>query len=224
MRILLIEDSPRLRKTLGESLSRMGHAVDTAADGNEGESMVRIHDYDAVILDRMLPGKDGLHILKDIRRDGIQTPVLLLTALDGVDETVTGLTAGADDYLTKPFALSELAARIEAIGRRFHGRADSEVRIGPLEVNLASKSVRVHGAPVSLTAREFSELECLARKPGEVLSRARIEASIYAETDSPLSNAVDAAIYSLRRKLFPDGDAASLIQTRRGLGYILEVP
>lgn len=223
MRLLIVEDAARLRNMLGDALTRIGHGVDLAEDGEEGEAMARLNPYDAIVLDRMMPRKDGLDVLRDLRRDGITTPVLLLTALDGVDEKVRGLGIGADDYLTKPFALAELAARLEALTRRHHGQADSIIRIGPLEIDIAAKSVLRNSESIPLTAREFSLLECLARRPGQVLSRAQIEERIYSENDSPLSNAVDAAIYSLRRKLFPDG-SPSLIQTRRGLGYVLELP
>jgi two-component system copper resistance phosphate regulon response regulator CusR len=223
MRLLIVEDAARLRMMLGEALSRMGHGVDLAEDGADGEAMARINSYDVIVLDRMLPHKDGLDVLRDLRRDGIATPILLLTALDGVDEKVRGFGLGADDYLTKPFALAELVARLEALTRRHHGQADSLLTIGPLEIDLAAKSVRRDGASVFLTAREFSLLEVLARRPGRVYNRAQIEERIYAEGETPLSNAVDAAIYSLRRKLSPAG-APALIHTRRGLGYVLELP
>jgi two-component system copper resistance phosphate regulon response regulator CusR len=148
---------------------------------------------------------------------------LLLTALDAIEEKVRGFGTGADDYLTKPFALAELIARLEALVRRQHGKADSLLHIGPLTLDTSAKSVTLQQRPITLTAREFSLLECLARRQGQVLSRAQIEAHLYAESDSPLSNAVDAAVYSLRRKLaLPDGQV--LLQTRRGLGYVLEAP
>ncbi len=221
MRLLVIEDAARLRETLGRALSRMGHAVDLAADGADGETMARMNGYDAIVLDRMLPAKDGLEVLASLRRDGITTPVLLLTALDGVEEKVRGLGTGADDYLTKPFALAELAARLEALGRRRYNQPDPRLVIGPLEIDTAAKTVRREGRPVPLTAREFSLLEILSRRPGHVLSRAQIEAHLYSETDGPLSNAVDSAVCSLRRKLCPPG-TPPLIHTRRGLGYVLE--
>jgi DNA-binding response OmpR family regulator len=222
MRLLVVEDAARLRETLGRALSRMGHAVDLASDGFEGETMARLHAYDAIVLDRMLPEKDGLDVLHDLRRAGITTPVLLLTALDGVEEKVRGLGSGADDYLTKPFALAELAARLEALGRRRYQQPDPKLRIGPLEIDTAAKTASRDGEPVSLTAREFSLLEILARRPGHVLSRGQIEERLYAEADGPLSNAVDSAICSLRRKLCPPG-TPPLIHTRRGLGYVLEI-
>ncbi|MBK1883859.1 response regulator transcription factor [Luteolibacter pohnpeiensis] len=221
MRLLVVEDAPRLRANLGLALTKMGHAVDLAEDGPEGESMARMNPYEAIVLDRMLPGKDGLSVLRDLRRDGHTTPILLLTALDGIEEKVRGLGDGADDYLTKPFALAELVARLEALVRRRHGKADSKLRIGPLEIDTAGKSAARDGVAIFLTAREFSLLECLARRPGQVLSRAQIEQHLYAELDGPQSNAVDAAIYSLRRKISPEG-TPPLIHTRRGLGYVME--
>jgi DNA-binding response OmpR family regulator len=221
MRLLIVEDAARLRETLGRALSRMGHAVDLAADGAEGEAMARINDYEAIVLDRMLPHKDGLEVLQDLRRDGIDTPVLLLTALGEIEEKVRGLGLGADDYLTKPFALAELAARLEALGRRRYAQPDPCLRVGPLEIDTAGKLVRRDGITVYLTAREFALLEILARRPGQVFSRAQIESHLYSEADGPLSNAVDSAICSLRRKLCPAG-GPQLIQTRRGLGYTIE--
>ncbi|WP_411826207.1 response regulator transcription factor [Luteolibacter sp. AS25] len=222
MKLLIVEDSARLRETLGKSLSKMGHAVDLAEDGCEGDSMGRAGKYDVVVLDRMMPGKDGLEVLQGWRRDGIETPVILLTALDGTGEKVKGLGCGADDYLSKPFALEELVARLEALARRYHVQPNPVLKAGGLEIDLSAKSVSRGGEKLMITAREFSLLECLARRPGQVLSREQIEGYIYAETDSPLSNAVDAAVYSLRRKLDCEGEAP-LIQTRRGLGYVLEI-
>jgi two-component system copper resistance phosphate regulon response regulator CusR len=221
MKLLIVEDAPRLRETLGNALTRMGHAVDLATDGEEGDMMARAEKYDAVVLDRMMPGKDGIEVLRGWRRDGIETPVILLTALDGTEEKVRGLGCGADDYLTKPFALEELVARLEALCRRRYSQVDPVLRIGPLEIDTSAKTVRRGGTNIPLTAREFSLLECLARRPGQVLSREQIERHLYSENDSPLSNAVDAAVYSLRRKLVPEG-APPLIHTRRGLGYVLE--
>lgn len=221
MRLLIVEDAARLRDTLGKALTRMGHAVDLAQDGDEGDIMGRTTKYDVVVLDRMMPGKDGLEVLRGWRRDGIDTPVLLLTALDGVEEKVRGLGDGADDYLTKPFALAELAARLEALARRRYAQPDPKLQIGPLEIDTAAKSVSRDGANIALTAREFALLECLARRPGQVFSRERIETQLYSELDGPLSNAVDSAICSLRRKVCPPG-TPPLIHTRRGLGYVLE--
>lgn len=204
------------------ALTRMGHAVDAVENGEDGEWMARQNEYDAIILDRMLPGKEGLEVLRDLRRDGISTPVLLLTALDGVEEKVRGLAEGADDYLTKPFALAELVARLDALVRRRHGMADSRRRVGPLEIDTGRKSVSRDGREIALSAREFALLEILSRRPGQILSREQIEQRLYSETSGPQSNAVDAAIYALRRKLCPPG-TDPLIHTRRGLGYVLEI-
>lgn len=221
MKLLIVEDSVRLRSTLAKSLTRLGHAVDLAEDGTEGDLMGRSAEYDAVILDRMMPGLDGLEVLRGWRHDKIVTPVLLLTALDEIDEKVRGLGAGADDYLTKPFLLAELVARLEALVRRRYSQPAPAITVGPLRIDTAAKTVTRDGESVNLTAREFSLLECLSRRPGQVLSRAQIEARLYGELDGPLSNAVDSAIYSLRRKISPPG-TEPLIHTRRGLGYLLE--
>ena len=221
MRLLLVEDSHRVRTTLAKALTRLGHAVDEAQDAEEGEIFAKIHSYDAVVLDVMLPREGGLQLLERWRRRGKDTPIIILTALNGLDDRVRGLALGADDYLTKPFAIAELDARLEAVvRRRRHGQADSRVVVGDLEIDLAGKKVARAGQPIVLTAREFSLLACLARKPGQVFSREQIEAHLYSESDGPVSNAVDAAVYSLRQKLTPTG-GASMIQTRRGLGYVL---
>lgn len=221
MKLLIVEDSARLRETLEKALAKLGHAVDLAPDGEQGFHMGSVGNYDAIVLDRMLPGIGGLEVLSGWRRNGMETPVLLLTALDAVEEKVKGLGQGADDYLTKPFALAELLARLEALVRRRFAMADPVLTVGPLEIDTSAKSVRRDGVSVTLTAREFALLECLARRPGQVWSREKIEERLYSELDSPLSNAVDAAVYSLRKKITPPG-GKPLIHTRRGLGYVLE--
>ncbi len=221
MRLLLVEDSKRLRTTLVRALARLGHAVDEAADGHEAALSAGANDYDAIVLDLMLPGRDGLDLLDSWRRGGDRTPVIVLTALGAVEDRVRGLALGADDYLVKPFALEELVARLEAVMRRHQGQARSLTRIGDLEIDFAARTVKRGGMEVTLTAREFSLLECLARRPGRILSREQIEAHLYSEVGSPASNAVDAAVYALRRKLSPGG-APPLIHTRRGLGYVMQ--
>lgn len=220
MRLLIIEDSARLRASLARAFKRLGHGVDAAPDAEYGATLARVHSYDVIVLDIMLPGRDGLSLLRAWRNGGKDTPIILLTAKAGIEDRVRGLALGADDYLVKPFAFEELAARIEALGRRRAGQAKSQVRIGPLEIDFAGKTVARDGVPISLTSREFALLECLARRPGQILSRAQIEAHLYNEADSPMSNAVDAAVYALRRKLCPP-DAPPLVHTRRGLGYML---
>lgn len=219
MRILVVEDAPRLRENLGKALTKSGFAVDLAADRSEALDFTSLHRYDVIILDRMLPDCDGLSILAELRQNGDKTPVLVLTALDAVDEKVRGFSHGADDYLTKPFAIEELVARIEALARRQYGRVSPSVKIGNLEVDLAAKKASLHGNALDLKAREFAVLACLAQTPGRVLSRIVIEEQVYGESNSPMSNTVDAAICSIRKAL---GESGRMLQTRRGLGYVLE--
>ncbi|MEM6915984.1 MAG: response regulator transcription factor [Verrucomicrobiota bacterium] len=221
MRLLLVEDSDRLRKNLARALARLGHAVDEAADGEEAAAIPAVSDYDAVVLDLMLPGRSGLEVLSEWRQRKEVVPVLVLTALDAVEDRVRGLAIGADDYLVKPFAIEELMARLEALVRRSRGVGDSKIRVGDFVIDLAGRTVRRGGEEILLTAREFSLLECLARHPGRVMSREEIEARLYGESESPMSNAVDVAVYALRRKLSP-GDTPPIIHTRRGLGYVMQ--
>lgn len=221
MRLLLVEDSDRLRKNLARVLTRLGHAVDEAADGEEATSAVGVNEYDVIVLDLMLPGRSGLELLEDWRQRKETVPVLVLTALDAIEDRVRGLAIGADDYLVKPFAVEELVARLEALVRRSRGASDSRIRVGVFEIDLAARTVKHGETEIVLTAREFSLLECLARHPGRVMSREEIEARLYSEDESPVSNAVDAAVYALRRKL-SCGDSPPIIHTRRGLGYVLQ--
>ncbi len=221
MRLLLVEDSDRLRKNLAKALSRLGHAVDEAAGGEEADTAVRVNDYDVIVLDLMLPGRSGLELLNEWRQRQETVPVLVLTALDAVENRVRGLAMGADDYLVKPFAIEELVARLEALVRRSRGTSDSRIQIGDFQIDLASRIVKRGGTEIVLTAREFSLLECLARHPGRVMSREEIESKLYGEAGSPVSNAVDVAVYALRRKLSP-GDSPPIIHTRRGIGYVMQ--
>jgi DNA-binding response OmpR family regulator len=223
MRLLLVEDSDRLRESVGTGLRRAGYAVDTAADGADGLWRATSTDYDVIVLDIMLPNMDGLTVLKQLRAKGKDTHVLLLTARDSVPDRVTGLRAGADDYLVKPFAFDELLARIEALGRRQTGKKDPVIRFGDLEVDTAARAVRRGGQPISLLPREYALLEFLAGRAGTVVSRTEIEAHIYDDRVEPMSNVVDSAVCALRRKIDPP-DKPSLIVTRRRVGYILEMP
>ena len=224
MRILLVEDSPRLSRNIATALRRSGYAVDTAADGVEGLWLAESHDYDAIVLDIMLPKRDGLDVLRTLRAGGRPAHVLLLTARDTVADRVTGLQAGADDYLVKPFALEELLARVQALCRRAYGTKQPRVTVGDLEIDSAARTVRRAGRPVELTAREYQLLEYLVRRRGEVVSRTDIEAHIYDGMVDPMSNVVDSAVCSLRKKIAVAGAAGPLIHTRRGLGYVLEAP
>ena len=220
MRLLLIEDSARLRRGLEMALRKAGYVVDTAADGEEGQWLAESNHYDAIILDIMLPKLDGISLLQNLREKQQHVHVLLLTAKDTVRDRVLGLRAGADDYLVKPFELEELLARVEALCRRAYGRKDSLIVVGDLQIDTAAKSVSRGARPLGLTAHEFSLLEYLARRRDEVVSRAEIEAHIYGADRELMSNAVDSAICVLRRKI-GNSSHAPLIRTRRGLGYVL---
>jgi DNA-binding response OmpR family regulator len=220
MRLLVVEDSPRLQRTLATALRKTGYAVDIAGDGDEGLWLAVTHAYAAIVLDIMLPQRDGLSLLAELRRRGRTTHVLLLTARDTVADRVVGLRAGADDYLIKPFALEELLARVEALCRRACGTAQNQLHVADLEIDTAARSVRRAGHPVKLTAREYMLLEYLARRGGHVVTRTEIESQIYDGHVEPMSNVVDSAVCVLRQKLGAFNDAP-LIHTRRGLGYIL---
>lgn len=222
MRLLLVEDSRRLRETIAVALKRSGYAVDATGEGDEGLWLAQTYPYDAAILDIMLPGLDGLSILKQLRGEGNATPVMFLTAKDKIDDRVAGLRAGADDYLVKPFALEELLARVEALCRRSYQKAAPEVRVGDLTVNTTAKTAKRGEQLLDLAAREFALLEYLVLRQGEVVSRTEIEQHIYDDLVSPMSNVVDSAICVLRKTIAVTPDAKPLIHTRRGQGYVLE--
>jgi DNA-binding response OmpR family regulator len=222
MRILVVEDSDRIRGSLAKALRASGYAVDETGDGREGLHFAESVPYDAAVLDIMLPGLDGLGILARLRRAGQATPVLLLTAKDTVEDRVRGLQAGADDYLTKPFALEELLARVQALCRRSYRDHSPALRIADLQVDTVARTVNRAGRPVVLTAREFALLEYLLRRRGQVVSRTEIEEHIYDDVASPMSNVVDSAVCALRRKIQVGPRAPALIHTRRGQGYIVE--
>jgi DNA-binding response OmpR family regulator len=218
MRILVVEDSPRLQRTLGMALRNSGYAVDVCGDGEEGLWLAGNNDYDAVVLDIMLPKRDGLSVLAELRSRGRTTHVLLLTARDTVADRVQGLRAGADDYLVKPFALEELLARVEALCRRAYGTKAPNLTVGDLEIDPLARRVQRAGQAIELTAREYLLLEYLARRSGQTVTRPEIEEHIYAGEVELMSNAVDSAICSLRKKLA----GKPIIHTRRGLGYVLD--
>jgi DNA-binding response OmpR family regulator len=221
MRLLVVEDSPRLQRSLGTSLRQSGYAVDVAGDGEEGLWLATSNEYDVIVLDIMLPKMDGLHLLAALRGRGGCAHVLLLTARDSVSDRVKGLESGADDYLVKPFALEEFLARIQALCRRAYGQKQNVMLVGDLEVDTLKRLARRGGRPVELTAREFMLLEYLARRRGEVVSRTEIENHIYDGQIDPMSNVIDSAVCSLRKKLAVGG-GETLIHTRRGMGYVLE--
>jgi two-component system OmpR family response regulator len=217
MRLLVVEDEVDLLESLAQALREDGYAVDTADNGDDGYFKAKTWDYDAILLDWMLPKLNGIELLRRLRRDK-KTPVLLLTAKDAVSDRVAGLDQGADDFLVKPFNLSELLARVRALIRRSTGNASNLIVIGSIEIDLASKTVMESGNAIELTAREYAMLELLAVHAGKLVSRTMIYNHIFDEQDDTLSNLVDVHISHLRKKLGRD-----LIETRRGQGYILNV-
>ena len=215
MRVLVVEDEPDLLSTIAQVLREDGYAVDEAADGEEGLFKATSWEYDAIVLDLLMPKLTGWQVLEALRKTH-KTPVLILTARDGVNDRVRGLDGGADDYLSKPFHLVELKARLRAIIRRSVGLASSEILIGELAVDTKAKTVRRGDTQLLLTPREFSLLELLALHRGQVVSRTQIYESLFDENEDSLSNLVDVHVSNLRRKLGKD-----FITTRRGQGYIL---
>lgn len=222
MRILVVEDNSKLAASLKKGLQQEGYAVDVALDGTEGQGLVdgAGEGYDAVVLDLMLPGTDGLTICRNIRAAGKRVPVLILTARGDVRDRVDGLDAGADDYLAKPFAFEELAARIRALLRRPAVPIAPVMRAGDLEMNAAIREVTVKGRAVSLTAKEFSLLELFLRHPRQVLSREQITAHLWDQEFEGNSNVVEVHIRNVRRKLSEAGNHGQ-IETVRGAGYRL---
>lgn len=221
MRVLLVEDYAPLRESVAQALEEAGFAVDAAGDGEVGLWYAQSGNYDAIVLDIVLPKRDGLSILKRLRRSGNRTPVLLLTAKDTVADRVAGLDSGADDYLVKPFALEEVLARVRALLRRRYDARDPIIRVRDLELNTISRIVCRAGERLDLTAREFALLEFLAHRVGEIVSRTEIWEHVYDFRSTVESNVVDVYIGYLRKKLERSG-RPRLIHTRRGQGYVLE--
>ena len=221
MRVLLVEDEPRAAAILARGLREQTYAVDVAADGEAAIFQAAATDYDALILDVMLPIKDGLAVCRTIRESGNAVPILMLTARDAVDARIEGLDCGADDYLVKPFDFGELLTRLRAIVRR--GRqpiAADRVTIGALTLDTRARRARAGTRELALTAKEYALLEFLARHAGAVVSRSDIAEHVWDEHYDPFSNVVDVYVQRLRRKL-DDPDAPSIIRTRRGQGYQL---
>jgi two-component system OmpR family response regulator len=217
MRLLVVEDEADLRRSLVRALVEEGFAVDAAGDGEEGLHLALEVDYDAIVLDLMLPGRSGASLLEALRRAGRPTPVLVLTARDAMDDRVETLNDGADDYLTKPFVLAELVARLHALIRRAHRQPFPVIGVGDVEIDLVGRRVRRQGREVPLTARELSILVELVRHRGRVLTRSALSDHVYNDSSEIMSNAIDVHVASLRRKL-----GATLIETRRGLGYLID--
>jgi DNA-binding response OmpR family regulator len=220
MRLLLVEDHQALVRVLKQGLEEEGFAVDTARDGEEADYKARTGTYDVIILDLMLPKEDGLSLLKRWRGNGLKTHVLVLTAKGSIEDKVLGLDTGADDYLTKPFELNELLARLRALVRRGHQVKDPLIRVHDLEINTAAHTVRRSGQEIHLTPREYALLEFLAFHRGEVVSRSMIWDHLYNEEDENTSNVVDVYIRYLRNKI-DKGFEPPLILTKWGEGYQL---
>ena len=223
MRILLVEDDVKLARALARGLRRHAYAVDVADDADQALARCTVYDYDLVVLDVMLPGRDGFAVCRTLRERGAGQPVLMLTARDAVDDRIRGLDAGADDYLPKPFDFGELLARIRALLRRGAAGRPAQLRVGDLVVDPATHRVQRAGRPVELTAREFAVLEYLARHPGQAISRTRLLEHVWDANFEGSTNVVDVYVGYLRRKLERPFERP-LITTVRGVGFRLEAP
>ncbi len=222
MRLLVIEDDHEAASYLVKGLTESGYVVDHAADGRDGLILATDQDYDAMIVDRMLPGLDGLAIVQALRGQGIETPVLFLSALGQVDDRVRGLKAGGDDYLTKPYAFSELLARLEALlRRRTRAVADTALRCADLEMDLLARTVRRAGRQLDLQPREFKLLEYLLRHTGQVVTRTMLLEGVWDYHFDPQTNVIDVHVSRLRQKI-DKGFARPLLHTVRGAGYCLK--
>jgi two-component system, OmpR family, response regulator len=221
MKILVIEDDPTVGQYVKRGLEQQMWGVDLVADGDEGERLAGSDAYDLVILDMRLPGRSGLEVLHAIRARGFQQPVLVLTAQDAVDAKVQTLRAGADDYVTKPFAFEELLARVEALARRPRALASPLLRVADLELDLGTREVRRSGEPIELTPKEFAVLEYLMRHAGRVMSRTLITEYAWGYHFDPGTNIVDVVINHLRKKI-DAGQDRKLIHTVRGVGYVVK--
>lgn len=218
----MIEDSGHLRKPLVQAFKASGYAIDTAADGEEGLWTAQTYDFDVIVLDLMLPKMDGLSVLAKLREDGDKTPVLILSAKDSVDDRITGLQSGADDYLVKPFALEELLARVEVLSRRGYQTSSPKIKVADLEIDTVRKTAKRGGNVLDLAPKQYALLEYLMLRTGQVVSRTEIEEHIYDSNAKVMSNVIDSAVSGLRRAIAPEKDSKPLIHTRRGHGYILE--
>lgn len=220
MRFLVIEDDPALADSLARGLREQSHAVDVATDGVAGSTLARLHPYDAIILDVMLPGMGGFDVARVLRAGGCQAPILFLTARDAVQDRIDGLDSGGDDYLTKPFDFGELSARLRALTRRRGALVPDQLCIGDLVVDVR-RQVAIRGSQqIPLTAKEYAMLEFLARNAGRVVSRTEITDHVWDQNHDPMSNSLEVFISRLRRKI-DDGAARPLLHTKRRSGYLL---
>ncbi|HWW30273.1 MAG TPA: response regulator [Steroidobacteraceae bacterium] len=216
MRVLLVEDDGMIAQGLQTALRQAGFAVDLMRDGSSAAAALQTSVFDVVLLDLGLPQRDGIEVLRELRRRGDTTPVIILTARDEIQHRIAGLDAGADDYIVKPFDLDEVMARMRSVLRRAGGRGDSTIQHGDLRLDPVSRTIERNGTPVNLSAHEYAVLEALLQRPGAVLSRTQLEDRLYG-WDQPIgSNAVEVYIHGLRRKLGSD-----VIRTLRGVGYFV---
>jgi len=220
MRVLLVEDDARIARFVAKGLREESYAVDVVENGNEAVYQTEINDYDLIVLDVMIPGMDGFAVCQAIRASGKRTPILMLTARDGVDDRITGLDSGADDYLTKPFEFRELLARLRALLRRPSELRPPRIVIGDLELDTASQTAKRGNRSIPLTAKEYALLEYFARNAGRVIGRSEIAEHVWDETFDPFSNLIEVYVNRLRRKLGEE-EGKPLLQTRRGSGYVL---
>lgn len=218
MRILIVEDEVRMAKLIQQGLEEDGYAVDIVGNGNDVLDWVQSVAYDAILLDIMLPGMDGINVCKQLRANGYQTPILMLTARDTLRDKVTGLDSGADDYLLKPFALEELTARLRALTRREGSLKNVQYQVADLYLDTVGKTVRRGDRLLSLTAKEYALLETLMRHPGQILSREQLIEKVWDLDFDAESKLIETYIYTLRKKIDQD-NATKLIHTIRGLGY-----
>lgn len=221
MRILVVEDEKKIASFIKKGLAEVGFNPLLCHDGNEALTLASTEAFDAVVLDVMLPGRDGLSVLRQLREHRNAVPILLLTARNGLTERVEGLNAGADDYLTKPFSIEELIARLRAISRRTSGETQSIRRYEDLTLNLLTREAHRAGQAIELTTREFALLEYLMRAPGRVLTRTQLCEQVWDYHFDPGTNVVDVCVQRLRRKI-DDGHTVKLLQTVRGVGYTLK--
>lgn len=223
MRLLIVEDDKETARYLASGLREAGHSCDTFHTGTEGLSAALGNDYDLIVIDRMLPELDGLSVVRTLRAEGRKTPVLVLSALAQVDDRVKGLRAGSDDYLTKPFAFSELLARVDALTRRATGAEAGETRlsVGPLELDLLSRTATRSGQEIQLLPREYRILEYFMRRPGRVVTRTMLLEGVWDYSFDPQTNVIDVHISRLRQKI-DKGFDVPLLHTVRGAGYILK--
>ena len=219
MRILLVEDEPRVSHFIAKGLREQSFAVDLASDGEDALYKVCISEYDLIILDVMLPVKDGLQVCRQLRGQSIRTPVLMLTARDAVEDRVKGLDSGADDYLSKPFAFTELLARVRALLRRTKSFRPEVLQVADLQLNTANHMVMRKGRPINLTAKEYALLEFFVLRENKIVGRNEIAEHVWDENFDPFSNVIDVYVRRLRKKL-DEGFDKALIHTRRGEGYI----